>query len=393
MVEIVRRLYLLSHLFIVLQIELVEVLGDGSVGVAVSAEISGRNTLADFYGNLTSGSRSTALWHDVSAAVNIHGQNVSTNLLCNMEGTLVETHDAVVCPDAFREYHHVVSLSHRLADFIRQHVQWLLNAHEARQFEQVVDNGIPPYLLAHDAQDVGIDSQYIYRVKHRHVVADDDAATTEVFIVAVADDRLYTPDVVDVSQHGLMNHAVEPGFARLLVPGQQSCDPAEQTAVAQLEQVDHCRIPRSDELFDGYRHVAPMAVGIDNPVEDQWWHHPCHEHHCQHTYNSYLCQRMQGRMLGNNQRTDADKHNQCRDDDAVLERWQQLLLIGIFVDETVGDEDGVVVALSEDKGGQNDVDDVELHVEQTHDAQNPYPSQCHRQECQQCQFQSAERQP
>ena len=53
MVEIVRILYLPPHLFEVLQIQLMEMLGNGPVGGTVCAEFVGRNTFADLNGNLS----------------------------------------------------------------------------------------------------------------------------------------------------------------------------------------------------------------------------------------------------------------------------------------------------------------------------------------------------
>ena len=164
-----------------------------------------------------------------------------------------------------------------------------------------MDNGIPPHLLTHDAQNPGTDCQHVYRVEHRHVVADNDAATPEVLVMFIAYDRLYTPDVVDVRQHGLVYHSVEPSLTALLVPRQQSGHEAKQTTIAQLEQVHYCAVAGADKLFDGHRHVAPMAIGIDNPVEYQRRHYPCHEYDGQHADDGYLGQRVECRMLGDNQ--------------------------------------------------------------------------------------------
>ena len=99
---------------------------------------------------------------------------------------------------------------------------------------------------------------------------------------------------------------------------------------------------------------------------------------------------MQGRMLGYNQRAHTNKHNQGWDDNAVLIWGQQFLLIGKLVNQSISNKDGIVVTLSEDKGCQNHIDNIELHVEHTHNTQDPYPAQCHREECQQTEFQSAE---
>ena len=36
--------------------------------------------------------------------------------------------------------------------------------------------------------------------------------------------------------------------------------------------------------------------------------------------------------------------------------------------QTLRDEDGIVIALPEDEGGEDDIDDVETHVQQAHQA-------------------------
>ena len=71
-------------------------------------------------------------------------------------------------------------------------------------------------------------------------------------------------------------------------------------------------------------------------------------------------------MLGYDQGAHADKHDQGRDDDAVLIGRQQFLAVGIFINQAIGDEDGIVVALTKDKSSQDDVDNVELHAQQLH---------------------------
>ena len=53
MMEIVRVLYLLSHLLVVLQIQLMEVFGDSPVGGTQRLQFTGRYTFSDLYGNLS----------------------------------------------------------------------------------------------------------------------------------------------------------------------------------------------------------------------------------------------------------------------------------------------------------------------------------------------------
>ena len=85
-------------------------------------------------------------------------------------------------------------------------------------------------------------------------------------------------------------------------------------------------------------------------------------------------------MTGEDEGANADEHDKGGDDDAVLVGSKHLAAIGILVLATFGDEDGVVVALSEDEGGENDVYHIELDAQQGHNAQYPHPAYSHREE-------------
>ena len=172
---------------------------------------------------------------------------------------------------------------------------------------------------------------------------------------------------------------------------------ADEVMVVVMRRACLVRIATPQELAqdpsdrDGLR--AHDAVALHQPPEDQRRNDPCHQNHRKHADDGDLGEGMEGRMLGDNQRAHADKHDEGGDDDAVLKRGQQLLLIGKLVDQAVGDKDRVVVALSEDEGGQDDVDDIELHAQHAHDAQDPDPSQGHGEEGQQTQLQPSEGDP
>ena len=71
-------------------------------------------------------------------------------------------------------------------------------------------------------------------------------------------------------------------------------------------------------------------------------------------------------MAGQNQRTDADKHDDSREDDAAAVALQTAAACGVLIDQSLGDKDGIVIALTEDEGSQDDVDDVELDAQQLH---------------------------
>ena len=96
-------------------------------------------------------------------------------------------------------------------------------------------------------------------------------------------------------------------------------------------------------------------------------------------------------MFGEDERADADEHEDAREDDAVAVVLQHPLAIGVFVEQPFRDEDGIVVALAEDEGGQDDVDNIKFDAAQVHDAQDPGPAHRQRQEGQQRQLQTPKR--
>ena len=98
-------------------------------------------------------------------------------------------------------------------------------------------------------------------------------------------------------------------------------------------------------------------------------------------------------MARKDQGADADKHDESRDDDALLVGREHAAAVGIFILAAFGDEDGVVVALTEDEGGQDDVDHIELYVQKRHEAQDPQPADGHGEEGDEGQLDVAERGP
>ena len=85
-------------------------------------------------------------------------------------------------------------------------------------------------------------------------------------------------------------------------------------------------------------------------------------------------------MLGKSQCTHADEHDHCREEDAPLVRRQEFSPIGVLIEQTFGHEYRIVVPLSEDKGCQNHIDEVETKPKNRHTAQNPQPTHHHGEE-------------
>ena len=85
-------------------------------------------------------------------------------------------------------------------------------------------------------------------------------------------------------------------------------------------------------------------------------------------------------MLGEQQSADADEHDQCRDYDTVLVRSEYLATVCEFIRQSLGHEDGVVVALAGNERGQYHIDNVELYTQHSHYSQYPDPAESHRHE-------------
>jgi hypothetical protein len=98
-------------------------------------------------------------------------------------------------------------------------------------------------------------------------------------------------------------------------------------------------------------------------------------------------------MFGNYQRPDADKHYQCREDDAVLIGCQHRFTIGIFMGTSFCHKDGIIITLTKDEGGKDDIHYIEFYAKENHESQYPYPTDRHRQERNYGKFDTSEREP
>ena len=65
----------------------------------------------------------------------------------------------------------------------------------------------------------------------------------------------------------------------------------------------------------------------------------------------------------------------------------------MLVDTTLGHKYGIVVTLSEDKRGKDNINDIELYAEYSHKTENPHPTDSHRHEGYYSQFYLTEREP
>ena len=127
-------------------------------------------------------------------------------------------------------------------------------------------------------------------------------------------------------------------------------------------------------------HLARLAFLRRQETEHQRREIVSHRHHGEHAHDGHGRQRPQGRMLRHDEGADADEHDEGGQDHGVLERPQDLLSRRVFVHQSLGDEDGIVVPLTENEGREDDIDNVELQAEQAHRPKDPDPAHRERQE-------------
>ena len=70
----------------------------------------------------------------------------------------------------------------------------------------------------------------------------------------------------------------------------------------------------------------------------------------------------------------------------MLVRCKHLASISIFIHRTFCHKYSVVITLTKNKCGKNDIDNIKLHSKQRHNAQYPQPAHCHRDKRQQRQL-------
>ena len=76
-------------------------------------------------------------------------------------------------------------------------------------------------------------------------------------------------------------------------------------------------------------------------------------------------------MTGHNQRSYADEHDEGREKDSPAVGRQHRTTVDCLVNSSLGHAEGVVIALSKDERGEDDVDDIERKARDTHNSLNP----------------------
>ena len=83
-------------------------------------------------------------------------------------------------------------------------------------------------------------------------------------------------------------------------------------------------------------------------------------------------------MLGNNKSSYAYEHDNGRKQNAMLIGCKDRLARLMLIDTALGHKDGIVISLTEDKRGKDDINDIELDAEYSHESEDPHPTDSHR---------------
>ena len=81
-----------------------------------------------------------------------------------------------------------------------------------------------------------------------------------------------------------------------------------------------------------------------------------------HADKGHCAERVHGRMLREDKNAYADEHDGRRKDNRLAVLREHFFACAMLVNEAFDDENRIIVTLTEDKGGKDDVDDIELNT-------------------------------
>ncbi len=164
----------------------------------------------------------------------------------------------------------------------------------------------------------------------------------------------------------------------------------EQQHREQEEAYGSQRVP---EPAQGHGTFARLSVPACQAAEDERRNEVGEQHDGEHPDDGHFRERAHSRMPRDDERAYAHEHYHRRESDAAAVGVEDFPPRGILGHESFGDEYRVVVSLSEDECGEDDVDDVEFYREYAHESQNPQPADGERKECEDGEFEAAEGNP
>ena len=335
------------------------------------------------------------LGHDVVGSVEEDGEDVDVELLSQEEGAFVEAADGAVggaC--AFGEYHYGIAPVDKVFQLGQVGLVAVADGVELGVADDGAVDGVVPHPVVGEDDHLGGEHKHADEVEMGLVVADDDGGALEGFAGGV----LHLVAHIGEQPHG---EAAEGGdvaveaepFLIGVAPdefveeGEGGVD--EKCGDEEYEEGEE----GVEEAFEGDGDAARFSFVGGEPAVDEWREVAGHEDDGGHADEGDLGEGTHGRVFGEDEDADADEHEGGGDDDAAAVTAEALLAVGVFVHETLGDEDGVVVALAEDEGGEDDVDNVEFDSGELHHAEYPQPADGEGNEGEEGEFEPSEGEP
>jgi len=147
------------------------------------------------------------------------------------------------------------------------------------------------------------------------------------------------------------------------------------------DKEDDERISHHQKSFQCPGGFAPFPFFHGQKPEHKRGEEVCAGDNRNHTYNREFGKRPQSRMLGENKQSDSNEKYCGRKHYRLFERCEHPPAVSVFVDQSFGYENRIIVALPENKCRQNDIDDIKPDVENIHQSQNPDPADSERDKC------------
>ena len=83
-------------------------------------------------------------------------------------------------------------------------------------------------------------------------------------------------------------------------------------------------------------------------------------------------------MLGYDKSSYAYEHDNGRKQNAMLVGCKDRFARFMLIDTALGYKDSIVITLTEDKRSKDDIHDIELDAEYSHESEDPHPTDNHR---------------
>ena len=243
--------------------------------------------------------------------------------------------------------------------------------------QAAVEGRVPDPIIRQNDQLAG-EHHEAHQVEVRLVVAKDDGGPTEILARGVFHRGADLREMLHRKTGHAVKHVVIGGLFLLRRLAQGEHDPPHEGQSETCEEEIGKRIKAHEQIAQCDGHAAWPAARGGQEAEEERREEVGHHHDGEHAHHRDLAQGAQRRVACEDHDAHADKHDGGREGDAVFVGGQRSASVGVFVNQPLGHEDGVVVALAEDERGQDDVDDVELHVEDAHQPKNPDPAERQR---------------